>query len=70
MNMNSDHHEENITAASRRAAGISALRKIRQLVDEERALDRLKAHWASNIIAICALVFLFTLAYFLVTKVW
>jgi hypothetical protein len=45
--MNSE--QPDITHASRRLAGISALRKLRRLVDEENAQEHQKARWALRI---------------------
>lgn len=47
--MNEPAVDPKIAAASRRVAGISALRQIRQLVDAEMAEENAKARWAKRI---------------------
>lgn len=57
--MNPD--QPDIAHATRRLVGISALRKLRRLVDEENAQERNEARWAFGIgivfvVAVCAFV--------------
>lgn len=66
--MTGDTENHEIAAASQRAAGISALRKIRQLVDEENANEQLKERWIPRVIVIAGVLFVLLLAYFLVNK--
>lgn len=57
-----------IQSASTRAAGISALRKIRQLVDEENDHDRIKAYWAKRIAFLASAVILLLVLVFLLKR--
>lgn len=41
--------DDNVQQAVRRQTGIAALRRLRQLVDQEAAQDRLHARWARRL---------------------
>ena len=47
--MNQQTDDAQIAAASQRVAGISALRKIRQIVDVEVAQEQIKSRWAKRV---------------------
>lgn len=58
--------KESISAAGRKAAGISALRKIRQCVEEEARTAQTKALWAKRILIVAGgLIFLLVFGYLL-----
>ncbi|MBS1197566.1 MAG: hypothetical protein H6R18_1351 [Proteobacteria bacterium] len=63
MTSNSDDPE--IAAATTRMTGVSALRKIRKLVDEENANEHLKSRWAPRFIAFTGVLLILLLTYFL-----
>jgi len=66
--MTSEPENPAITAASTRAAGVSALRRIRKLVDEENAHDQQKAIWAKRVAVIAGTAISVALMIFLLKK--
>lgn len=58
-----DESDDPIHAASRRLAGINALRKLRELVDEENAHALWKARWARRLGTLFVLIAVAALAW-------
>ncbi|HJW26722.1 MAG TPA: hypothetical protein VJ576_17625 [Rhodocyclaceae bacterium] len=58
--------QEAVDRASRRLAGLAALRRLRRLVDEENALEFWRARWAFRLGTLFAVVGAALLAYLLI----
>lgn len=63
-----DTNDPAVQAASARAAGISALRKIRKLVEAEKTQDQIKIRWARRISLLIALLVGLVLTYLWLTR--